>query len=104
MNNRVSLSADYYNAHTRNVLYGLTLPISSGVTGQYVSNIGEMSNKGFEFSVTTINISSNTGFNWSTEFNIFWNRNQLVRLYNGFKQDIANQLFTGQPLSAIYDY
>jgi TonB-linked SusC/RagA family outer membrane protein len=104
LNNRISFSVDYYNAHTRNVLYGLTLPISSGVTGQYVSNIGEMSNKGFEFSFSTVNVTSNDGFNWSTDFNIFWNRNKLVKLYNGFKQDIGNQLFAGQPLSAIYDY
>ena len=104
LNNRLSFSVDYYNAHTRNVLYGLTLPITSGVPGQYVSNIGEMSNKGFEFSFSTVNISNGDGFNWSTDFNIFWNRNKLVKLYNGFKQDIANQLFVGQPLTAIYDY
>lgn len=104
LNSRVNFTADYYNAHTRNVLYGLTLPITSGVTGQYVSNIGEMSNKGFEFSVSTLNISSPSGFTWSTDLNIYWNRNKLAKLYNGFKQDIGNQLFVGQPLSAIYDY
>lgn len=104
LSNRVTFTADYYNAHTRNVLYGLTLPITSGVAGQYVTNIGEMSNKGFEFSISTINITSGNGFSWSTDLNIFWNRNKLVKLYNGFKQDIANQLFVGQPLSAIYDY
>jgi len=104
LSHRLSFSVDYYNAHTRNVLYGLTLPITSGVPGQYVSNIGEMSNKGFEFSFSTVNISNGDGFNWSTDFNIFWNRNKLAKLYNGFKQDIANQLFVGQPLTAIYDY
>lgn len=104
LNNRVTFTGEYYSARTRNVLYGLTLPITSGVTGQYVSNIGEMSNKGFEFSLSTINIADKGGFSWSTDLNIFWNRNKLARLYNGFKQDIANQLFVGQPLSAIYDY
>jgi len=104
LNHRITFTGDYYNARTRNVLYGLTLPITSGVTGQYVSNIGEMSNKGFEFSISTVNISSRDGFTWSTDLNIFWNRNKLVKLYNGFKQDIANQLFVGQPLTAIYDY
>jgi hypothetical protein len=74
------------------------------VTGQYVSNIGEMSNKGFEFSLTTMNIVNKSGLNWSTDINIFWNRNKLLSLYNGFTQNIASQLFVGQPLSAIYDY
>jgi hypothetical protein len=102
--NRVSGAVDYYDAHTRNVLYGITLPISSGVPGQYVSNIGEMSNRGIEISFSTINISNPNGLSWSTDLNIFLNRNKLVKLYNGFKQDIANQLFVGQPLTAIYDY
>jgi TonB-dependent starch-binding outer membrane protein SusC len=104
LKNRVSGSVDYYNAHTRNILFGLSLPITSGVTGQYVSNIGEMSNKGFEFSFSTTNISSPGGFTWTTDLNIFWNRNQLLKLYNGFQQNLASQLFVGQPLSAIYDY
>ena len=104
LQNRITGSVDYYNAHTRNILYGVTLPITSGVSGQYVSNIGEMSNKGFEFSLSTLNIINGNGFNWSTDINIFWNRNKLEKLYNGFTQDIANQLFVGKPLSAIYDY
>lgn len=104
LGNRILGSVDYYNAHTRNVLFGLSLPITSGVSGQYTSNIGEMSNKGFEFSLTTVNITGGSGFNWTTDLNIFWNRNKLLKLYNGFTQNIANQLFVGQPLSAIYDY
>jgi len=103
--NRISGSVDYYNAHTRNVLFGLSLPITSGVSGQYTSNIGEMSNKGFEFSLSTVNITGgHSGFTWTTDLNIFWNRNKLEKLYNGFTQNIANQLFVGHPLSAIYDY
>ena len=102
--NRVNFTADYYSAHTRNVLFGLKLPISSGVIGNYVSNIGEMSNNGFEFSVSSLNVSTADGFTWSTDVNVFWNRNKLTKLYNGFTQDIGNQLFVGQPLSAIYDY
>jgi len=104
LGNRISGTADYYNAKTNNILYGLALPITSGVAGAYTTNIGEMSNKGFEFSLSTINVSNRNGFNWTTELNIFWNRNKLERLYNGFTKDIANQLFVGQPLSAIYDY
>lgn len=104
LKNRISGSVDYYDAHTRNVLFGLSLPITSGVSGQYVSNIGEMSNKGFEFSLSTVNISGGSGFNWTTDINVFWNRNKLLKLYNGFKQNIPGQLFVGQPLSAIYDY
>ncbi|HET6256791.1 MAG TPA: TonB-dependent receptor [Puia sp.] len=104
LKSRIIGSVDYYDAHTRNILFGITLPITSGVTGQYVSNIGEMSNKGFEFSLTTINVIARSGFSWTTDLNVFWNRNKLLKLYNGFTENIADQLFIGQPISAIYDY
>jgi len=105
LGNRISGSVDYYNAHTRNILFNLSLPITSGVRGQYTSNIGEMSNKGFEFSLSTVNITGGaSGFTWTTDLNVFWNRNKLLNLYSGFQQDLGNQLFVGQPITAIYDY
>jgi len=105
LGNRISGSVDYYNAHTRNILFNLSLPITSGVRGQYTSNIGEMSNKGFEFSLSTVNITGGaSGFSWTTDLNVFWNRNKLLNLYSGFQQDLGNQLFVGQPITAIYDY
>jgi len=104
LQNRITGSVDWYTAHTYKILYGITLPPTSGVTSPYLTNIGEMSNKGLEVTVSTINLVSKNGFNWTTDLNVFFNRNKLLKLTPGFTQNIASQLFIGQPLSAIYDY
>jgi TonB-linked SusC/RagA family outer membrane protein len=104
LNNRITGTIDWYHATTFKILYGITLPPTSGIVGQYVTNIGEMENKGLEISLSSTNISSPGGFTWSTDFNIFFNRNKLKKLTDNFTQNIASQLFIGQPLSALYDY
>jgi len=104
LNNRITGSVDWYHANTFNILYGITLPATSGILGQYPTNIGKMENKGLEIALSSININTASGFTWSTDLNIFFNRNKLLKLTNNFTQNIASQLFIGQPLTAIYDY
>jgi TonB-linked SusC/RagA family outer membrane protein len=104
LKNRITGTMEYYNAQTNNILYGIALPPTSGITRSYVTNIGQMANKGFELTLSSVNINSNSGFRWTTDMNIFWNRNKLLALTDGFTQNIASQLFIGQPLTAIYDY
>ncbi len=103
-NNRITGSIEYYNAQTNDVLYDVVLPVTSGVAGPYTTNIGKIENKGFELSVSALVYRSNSGFSWNTDFNLFFNRNKVLRLSNGVTTDIANQLHVGYPLSAIYDY
>ncbi|MDI9363854.1 MAG: TonB-dependent receptor [Flavobacterium sp.] len=100
---RISGSLEWYKSSTNNILYGIALPVTSGVAGNYTTNIGEMENKGLEFTVSTINVKKQN-FSWSTDLNLFGNRNKLLKLNDGFKNNIGSQLFIGQPLSAIYDY
>ncbi|HSC53258.1 MAG TPA: TonB-dependent receptor [Phnomibacter sp.] len=106
LRNRISGSIDYYQAHTNKILYGITLPVTSGVNGQFTTNIGEMSNRGIEFTLNTVNIQAKNsgGFEWTSSLNLFGNRNKLEKLTGGFSKDIASQLFLNEPLTAIYDY
>ncbi|MFB6457836.1 SusC/RagA family TonB-linked outer membrane protein [Chitinophaga sp. Hz27] len=104
LDNRISGSLEYYNSKTNNILYGVSLPPTSGVAGNYTSNVGEMENRGMELSVSSVNVRSRSGFTWSTDLNLYFNRNKVLKLSNGVTQDIANQLFVGHPMSAIYDY
>ncbi|MBK8950988.1 MAG: TonB-dependent receptor [Chitinophagaceae bacterium] len=104
LNNRISGSIEWYTTNTNKILFGIALPATSGVTGSFVTNIGEMENKGFEFTLSTVNVRLNNGFTWSTDLNLFANRNKLLKLTDGFTKNIASQLFIGEPLSAIYDY
>lgn len=104
LKNRITGSLEYYNAKTNDILYSVSLPVTSGVAGAFQTNIGEMENKGFEFSLSADIIRSKSGFIWNADLNLFRNKNKILKLSNNVTQDIANQLFVGYPMSAIYDY
>lgn len=89
LNRRIEFSVDAYYKRTDNLLLSLTLPYYSGtvdVTGYspgaiqspYI-NIGSVSNKGFEFAVTTTNIRSKN-VNWKTNFTLSRNQNTILAL------------------------
>lgn len=103
LRNRITGSIDYYHQHTDKILYNVTLPASSGVSGPYTTNVGQMQNWGMEFAVSSINIKTKD-FTWSTDLNLFFNRNKLLALSTGVNEDIANQLFVGYSMTSIYDY
>lgn len=102
--NRLTGSLEYYHQHTNKILYSVTLPVTSGVAGAYTTNVGEMQNWGMELSLSSVNLQTRSGFSWTTDFNLFFNRNKLLKLSNGISKDIGNQLFTGYSMTAIYDY
>ncbi len=72
--NRVQLEADYYIKDTDNLILGSALPWYMGTNGNGAIapptvNIGSLQNKGWSFTLNTINID-NTAFRWSTNFNL----------------------------------
>lgn len=103
-NDRITGSIDWYNARTSKIIYNRTLPATSGVNSDYATNIGKMQNRGMEITISSINIETPGGFQWNTDLNIFWNRNKLLYLDDGFVRNIANGLHIGEPLTAIYDF
>lgn len=76
-------------------------------------NEGEMSNKGFEISLSSVNIAKRD-FNWSTDLNVSVNRNKLEKLklqqvyYYAKTADIVNdnviRMTPGHPLSMFWGY
>lgn len=75
---RVDISLDLYSKRTRDALLNLPVPSSTGYTTQ-LSNAGEISNKGYELSISTVNIR-HKDFSWTTNFNISGNYNKIIRL------------------------
>lgn len=104
LKNRITGTLDYYHQHTNKILYAISLPASSGVAGPYTTNIGQMQNWGLELSLSSVNIQTRSGFTWTTDLNLFFNRNKLLALSNYTKQDINAQLFVGYSMTSIYDY
>lgn len=76
LNDRIQLTTEYYYRLTSDVLMGLSLPSSVGLAN-YTANIGEVLNKGFEFSITSRNIDKKD-FKWTTNFNIANNYNEVL--------------------------
>ena len=104
--NRVSLSADVYNKHTKDLLLSRPLPTSSGFS-VITENIGEVENKGIELSLSTENLS-NRQLVWNTRLNFSINRNKVLKLYNGQPIDDlgrgSNRIEEGEPIGIFYSY
>lgn len=76
--NSINLSINYYNKYTKD---GLLTKVLAATTGfqSYIDNAVEISNKGFEFSLSSNNIKT-AHFSWTTAFNIARNVNRIERL------------------------
>lgn len=102
-NNRLSGTIDLYLQKTHDLLMSRQLPVVSGYES-VMSNIGKTQNKGIEIALSSVNFESEKGFNWTTDLMLYANKEEIVELYNGKKDDIGNEWFIGQPISVIYDY
>jgi TonB-linked SusC/RagA family outer membrane protein len=103
--NRITGTVEVYKQNTEDILYRVSLPPTSGVT-DVVKNVGKSENKGFELTLSTVNMESKQpgGFSWYTDLNIFLNRNEITELTSGVTQDITNGWHVGQPIDVIFDY
>ena len=103
---RITGSVDAYHEYTRQLLLPESLPPTSGIPNNVLTNVGKSENVGLEINLNTINIvaKDRNSFGWTTGFNITFNRGKVTQLANGSTIDIGNNLFVGHPLSSIYDY
>ena len=101
-NGRVSGIVDVYLQNTSDLLMDRQLPQTSGFNS-VVYNIGKTRNKGVEVTINTQNVKKKD-FSWSTDFIFARNKEEIVELYGGTKDDVGNSWFIGQPLSVYYDY
>jgi len=77
-NDRINLEFNYYEKNTTDVLLQIATPGTTGFSS-YLTNFGEISNKGFELTVTSINFQSKE-FTWKTDFNISQNINKIEKI------------------------
>jgi hypothetical protein len=77
-NGRVSVEVNLYRKYTTDALLQLPIQSLSGFSA-YTTNMGEISNKGYEVSIFTTNFK-NKNFSWTTAFNISGNENKIEKL------------------------
>lgn len=102
-NQRISGTIDAYQTNTTDLLMDYALPYTTGFD-KVVSNVGSTRNRGVEFSLSTQNIVSKNGFQWSTDITGAYNKGKIIELSLGKVDEVGSGRFIGKPLSSFYDY
>ncbi|WP_433902399.1 SusC/RagA family TonB-linked outer membrane protein [Sphingobacterium puteale] len=105
---------DWYNKKTSDMLFALPLPATAvGRAASPYVNIGDMQNKGVEFSLNYHHKQTDPNkFNFDIGANISRNKNTIVGLapgindvvYGAFRSMETSILRTGQPFGAFYGF
>ena len=111
LNARLNLTIDAYLKRTDDLILDVDLPESVGEVSNILTNGGIIENKGLEFTISSVNIDK--ALIWSSDFNISFNRNQVVDLtytptsYYGpiYSNNTSVSLFTeDKPIGLFYGY
>jgi TonB-dependent starch-binding outer membrane protein SusC len=112
---RIDLTVDAYKSSTTDLLMNRQLPRITGFNS-IMSNLGELSNKGIEVTLNTVNVN-NQNVSWKSNVVFSLNRNEIIKLFGDVKTftllgveqtgpvpDFTNQWFPGKPIDIIWDY
>ena len=100
---RIDLEFNYYDKYTYDLLLPKAVPGKTGFSS-IVDNSGEISNKGVELSISSLNISRRK-FNWRTTFTLAHNKNVIEKLTTDVSGNYTPfKLFEGQPLYSMWVY
>ena len=103
LQDRIYLSASYYNRLTKDMLTDITLPPSTGFSS-YKDNLGDIENTGYEFTFK-VNVLKRKDLDISFFGNFAHNKNRLLKISNSLKElnnkadDIQND--TGNSASGV---
>ncbi len=102
-NDRLVTEFSYYWQNTKDLVLPVPLPPSSGAQ-QQLTNVGEVSNKGWELAVNTVNFNR-PSFTWRTRLSMFGNKSNvesLVTASDTLQFGYLNQVMAGQPVGVFY--
>ena len=103
LQDRISGAVEWYKKDTSDMLISLPVPTSSGFTSR-LENVGSMTNSGFELSITSTNVITNS-FAWSTDFNFSTLENEVESLGSIDRIISSNNIIEpGLPLRSFYGY
>ena len=85
--NRLDVEFNWYNRKTKDMLMGVPLPTTTGFSSQQM-NIGQMSNKGVELSVTydIVRAKKQGDLHVSVRANYAYNTTKIDELFNGLQE------------------
>jgi len=99
--NRLTANIDLYQRNNAGLLYYVPLSSMTGYTGIW-ENIGQINNKGLEMSLVP-EIVKTKDFQWTVNFNIAFNRNNVAELYEGQPISSGNiRIEEGRDMDSYY--
>lgn len=107
LSGRLTWVGDWYRKKTEDLLVTRPITSTSGSTS-FWDNVGNIENKGFELALNAILLepAAPTGFRWTSDVNVSWNQNKVLKLYNGepFNTNIrsVSRVEEGQPLGYFH--
>jgi TonB-linked SusC/RagA family outer membrane protein len=102
-NGRVGFTIEHSRSKSSDLLLNVPVPQITGFSSS-LQNIGEVENKGWEFVLSTVNLSGK--FNWTTDFNISRYQNKVLKLGPEGAPLISGAHITeiGQPIGMFFGY
>ena len=94
LNNRISGTFDIYSRTTTDLLNTVGIAAGTNFSNQLLTNVGELVNKGVEFSITGRPIVSRD-LNWNLSYNITYNKNEITKLTITDDPNYAGVIFGG---------
>ena len=108
LSRRISGSIDIYHKRTHDMIMSQRLPNFTGFNS-ITTNLGEVTNTGFEISLNTRNIDTEN-FKWNTTLGFSYNKNRIKHLSYEYDEngketdDTTNGWFIGKPIGEIWDW
>ena len=119
LDNRITMSADFYYRATKDLLNFTPVPAGANLTNYLNANIGDLKNIGVEVELNAVAIQTQDWY-WNIGANVAWNRNEITRLTNddeaegyygvdtgGYSGGVGGTCQvhqTGQPTNSFYVY
>jgi len=104
LKNRISGEIGFYNKNSKDLFLNVRVPASGGYT-EFLGNIGEVRNRGVEFSIKSVNFN-NRDFSWTTDFNISYNKNKVLDVGTAGPDALGGEgdtrVLVGQPIGVNY--
>ncbi len=100
---RISGTIDAYRENTHDLLLQRALPYTSGYAN-ILQNVGSTKNIGIEVGLSTQNLNNWRGVDWTSDFNVSRNKNEIVALQSGLSADVGSGRWVGQPINVYFNY
>lgn len=103
LKNRIGGSIDTYFSRTSDLLMLTNIPTLTGFPNTY-ANIGKTKNHGVELSLNFIPVQLKNGFEWVSNINMAYQKDEIAELAYGKNDMVDNAWFIGESINVYYGY